>query len=567
MLASPTSTGPAGGHFEAKVAAQYLLSLLAATCGRGLPAAIVKEVRVQQAPEDIPLDDIVIVGATSTGEVAQLDIQVKHKVSFSQSDRVFKDVCGQIAETIQRPDFFDNKHMMGIAIARSSAKIDSAYQDVLTWARELPSAERFFKRLEMKSVANNNMRTFLSTFHSHLTANGVADNEDLIWQALRRMLILPFDYSAQGSAVLALALERSARCLAEDCVDQNEALWNTLVDRALEMAKAGGAMDREALVDYLRAKSFRLAGMHHNSAAMTALDVDARLALKDIGDTIGEVNLARRDHLVAVHDAFATTRYVEIQGDPGVGKSGLLKHLGLQQIEQGRVIVLAPGRVNPRGWLNMRAVLRFEGQCRDLLGELVLEGEALLLIDNLDRFSEDDLTTVRDIVREAATVPGLKVLATSRRPLDPDAPRWLHEHDLKPFRPGAPLQIGELSENEVQELRTAEPNLARLLAANHPARNVARNLFRLSRLAMSSGAAVLKTELDMMKQWWRTGDGGREDEVRERRRLFRAMACHALVSGAPYDASGHPPGMIDGLISRRTLLERNDDQVDFYHDV
>ena len=408
MLASPTSTGPAGGHFEAKVAAQYLLSLLAATCGRGLPAAIVKEVRVQQAPEDIPLDDIVIVGATSTGEVAQLDIQVKHKVSFSQSDRVFKDVCGQIAETIQRPDFFDNKHMMGIAIARSSAKIDSAYQDVLTWARELPSAERFFKRLEMKSVANNNMRTFLSTFHSHLTANGVADNEDLIWQALRRMLILPFDYSAQGSAVLALALERSARCLAEDCVDQNEALWNTLVDRALEMAKAGGAMDREALVDYLRAKSFRLAGMHHNSAAMTALDVDARLALKDIGETIGEVNLARRDHLVAVHDAFATTRYVEIQGDPGVGKSGLLKHLGLQQIEQGRVIVLAPGRVNPRGWLNMRAVLRFEGQCRDLLGELVLEGEALLLIDNLDRFSEDDLTTRAGYRTGGSNRPGFK---------------------------------------------------------------------------------------------------------------------------------------------------------------
>ena len=567
MLASPTSTGSTGVHFEAKVAAQYLLSLLSSIRGRGLPGATVTEVRVQQAPEGTPLDDIVIVGTTSTGETAQLDIQVKHKASFSQSDRVFKDVCGQIAETIQQPDFFNNKHMMGIAIARSSAKIDSAYQDVLTWARELSSAESFFKRLEMEFVANNDMRAFVSTFRRHLAANGVTDTEDAIWKALRRMLILPFDYSAPESAALALALERSARCLAEDCVDQNEALWNALVDRALEMAKAGGAMDREALVDYLRAKSFRLAGMRHNSAAMTVLDEDARLALNDIGDTIGEVNLARRDHLEAVHDAFATTRYVEIQGDPGVGKSGLLKHLGLQQIEQGRAIVLAPGRIKPRGWLNMRAVLGFEGQCRDLLGELVLEGEALLLIDNLDRFSEDDLTTVRDIIREAATVPGLKVLATSRRPLDPDVPRWLHEHDLKPFRPGAPLQIGELSGNEVQELRTATPNLARLLAADHPARNVARNLFRLSRLAMSSGDAVPKTELDMMKQWWHTGDGGMEDEMRERRRLFRAMARHALVSGAPYDASGHPPRMIDGLISRRTLLERNDDQVDFYHDV
>ena len=49
---------------------------------------------------------------------------------------------------------------------------------------------------------------------------------------------------------------------------------------------------------------------------------------------------------------------------------------------------------------------------------------------------------------------------------------------------------------------------------------------------MSSGDAVPKTEIDMMKQWWRTGDGGKKNEIRGRQRIFREIAYHALESGS-----------------------------------
>ena len=90
--------------------------------------------------------------------------------------------------------------------------------------------------------------------------------------------------------------------------------------------------------------------------------------------------------------------------------------------------------------------------------------------------------------------------------------------------------IGELSEAEVEEMRHAAPRLAPLLADNHPARDVTRNLFRLARLASRPGdEPVPRTEVDMAEQWWQTADGRLDDDHRERARLLKALAEQALV--------------------------------------
>jgi hypothetical protein len=61
-----------------------------------------------------------------------------------------------------------------------------------------------------------------------------------------------------------------------------------------------------------------------------------------------------------------------------------------------------------------------------------------------------------------------------------------------------PIMLGELSDGETEELRNAAPQLTALLSDSHPTRPVARNLFRLSRLAnRTSGAPMPRTEVEM----------------------------------------------------------------------
>jgi len=64
-----------------------------------------------------------------------------------------------------------------IATARTSRKIDGAYQDVLKWARQLGSAQTFFDRLDRSGAGNDDMRTFVGTLRDHLREAGAPHDD------------------------------------------------------------------------------------------------------------------------------------------------------------------------------------------------------------------------------------------------------------------------------------------------------------------------------------------------------------------------------------------------------
>ena len=167
-VSSPAASGPAGSHFEAQVGAAYLLALLTGSDPRGLPGTMIDSIKLQRAAEGHPLDDVIIHAHDGRGSPVVLEIQVKRTISFTPSDDVFQQVAEQIARASQLPDFWTSRHEMAIATARTSRKIDGAYQDVLTWARQLGDAVTFFSRINRSGSANDDMRTFVRRFWAHL---------------------------------------------------------------------------------------------------------------------------------------------------------------------------------------------------------------------------------------------------------------------------------------------------------------------------------------------------------------------------------------------------------------
>jgi len=192
----------------------------------------------------------------------------------------------------------------------------------------------------------------------------------------------------------------------------------------------------------------------------------------------GGTCLARTERVEAINEARDQGRYLEIRGDAGVGKSGLLKHFAELFATEGRIVVLSPGRTQPHGWITMRGVLGFTGTARELLSDLASDGGAALFIDNLDSFNDDgERRTVNDLLRAASEVAGVTVLTTARRNFGIGEPSWLDANAIAALVPSSPVVIEELSEAEVTELGEAEPRLKNLLAKGHPARDVVRNLY------------------------------------------------------------------------------------------
>jgi hypothetical protein len=467
---SPASSGPAGSHFEGQVGACYLLSMLTGTEPRGLPGTVIDRIELQRAAEGRSLDDVIVHARDARANPAVLEIQVKRSITFAPKDPIFREVVGQIVQASRRPDFWTMHYELAIATARTSRKIEGAYQDVLTWARQLGDSLTFMARIARPGSANDDMRSFVRTFESHLNDAGSPNDGETVWRLLRRLQILVFDFTAQGSASEELAKERAIRALHPDDTLRAGNLWTTLVELALQIALSGGDCARGGLIENLRRQSFRLAGDRHSTSARATLAEASCNTLADIGNRVGDVMLTRHERVAAVHAALDSGRYVEIRGDAGVGKSGVLKHFAEQSAMEARVVVLSPGRTTPKGWTAMRAVLGFDGTARDLLTDLAGDGGAVLFIDNLDFFDDGERRTVVDLVREAASVPGFFVIVTARRNFGVEEPNWLPPEALDRLGRAEPIVIGELSEPEVEEMRHAAPRLAPLLADTHPAR-------------------------------------------------------------------------------------------------
>jgi hypothetical protein len=494
--------------------------LLVRTEPRGLPGTIIDRVEFQRAPEGHPLDDVIIHAHNAQGKPGVLEIQVKKGITFAPGDPMFRSVIGQIVQASRKPEFLTGRYELAVAISKTSHKIDGAYQDALTWAQELGDAATFMSRISRPGSANDAMRTFANTFRSHLREEGAAHDDDSVWRLLRRFQILVFDFTATGSISEELAKERAVRALHPDDASRADELWTVLTELAIRIAAAGGDRVRDGVIADLQQKNFRLAGDRHTFSARMALAEASRNAVADIGDRVSGAMLTRHDRVGSVREALDSGRSVEIRGDAGVGKSGVLKHIAEQISGESQVIVLSPGRTVPRGWLAMRAVLGFDGTARDLLSDLAADGGGVLFLDNLDFFDDEERLTAIDLLREAAKIPGMSVIATARRDFGVAEPSWLPADVIGQLGQAKPVVIDELSDAETEELRQAASQLRALLADNHPARQVARNLFRLP----LSPAFLRTLRLSAPKLRW-LNNGGKVRMERKTRTIVIAREC------------------------------------------
>ena len=568
---SPASSGPAGPHFEGQVGASYLLCMLAGSEPRGMPGTTIDRVAFQRGDDGYPLDDVIVHAHDPEGKNADLEIQVKRSITFAPSDAVFTKVVGQIVAASNQPGFWTSRHELAIATTSVSKKICGAYQDVLRWAREIGSASIFMDRINRAGSANDDMRSFVNTFKSNLRDAGGVDDDEMIWKLLRKLQILTFDFTSVGSAAEDLAKERAARVLHPDEASRAGDFWKHLIELAINVDKDAGDRDLAGLMKDLQQHKYRLNGTPRTAGVRAAIAEASRHSLDDIQDRVGHVMLTRHELISDVRVALSgDKRYVEIRGDAGVGKSGLMRHFAELVATEGTVIVLTPDRTTPQGWTAMRGVLGFQGSARALLTDLAADGGVTLFIDNLDQFVEERRITVCDLIREAVKVPNFTIIATARTRFGEDEPNWLPKEVLDQLGQAAPILVGELSDPEVDELRHADSTLAALLAKGHPAGGIARNLFRLGRLVeRPASEPAPRTEIDMAEHWWLTADGKMDanGNHRDRFRLLKELAVKALEGGTTFDVSEHPPDAIEALKRSETLRELAPDRVTFQHDV
>ncbi|MBB4615377.1 AAA family ATPase [Novosphingobium taihuense] len=562
---SPVGRGGAGTYIEGELGAYYLLQMLAGSEARGLPDALIERVQFQGMDEGYALDDLIVHAVSKNGS-SILEIQSKRTATFAPKDPIFISVCDQIARSAPDSPPTD-RHLLAVAIQRTSFAISGPYQDVLAWARSAASGSQFFARLALKGVASPKMRDFGQAFRTHLVAHGIADDDEVIWSIIRRFLILEFDFESGAPQARDYALMLARQVLAPEDADRAEGFWSDLIALVIKTGTTGGSLTRRALIDTVTAHGFRLAGDRNFLLARSKLSDMSRHALTDIGTSVGGITLPRLSALAAVEEARDAHRFIEITGDPGVGKSWVLRHLAERQAREGQVIVFDPITTPDGGWSALSERLGIPATAREFLGDIAASGGGILFIDGLEMFAAPERQrTVNDVLREIASIEGFSVVVSTRPDLGVEGSSWLAEDAIARF--GAPhrVLVGELDEDEVAVLIEMAPELRALLLPDHPAAPIARNLYRLTQLLKVPSTVDIRTEAALAHHWWDSADGAETKDKRAAQRLLAGLA-EAVLSGRDTIDVATDSDARTHLLNSRSLSETHRDKLGFGHDV
>ncbi len=541
---SPASAANAGAHFEARVGAYYMLTMIAGGEPRGLPGATITTVAFQQRMADHPLDDVVIHATSSDGTDAILEIQAKRSLTFTASDNEFSDVVTQIWTASQKPEFASSRYELAVAISRTTTRVEHAVKEVLHWARTQGDATTFHANIQRKGFSSDGMRNFVEVFRENLRKCGAPEDDVTVWSLLRRFQILVFDFEAVGSEFEHYARERCRFALATDQGGRAGDLWAGLVNDAETTGRAAGTRSRQQVVEKFAVEGgYRFAVELAHGPSFARLAEEARFALLDVEDHIGGARLSRTALVEEGNAQLVSAPLLNIKGAPGSGKSMVLKRLVEQSAEQGRVIVLRGGRIVGGGWLHLAHSLGTMSSPERFFTDLAAAGGATLFVDNIDQIDDvRERATMSDLLNVAANYSGWRVVVTTTE----DSDEWTKILPAS-LRDGiAVLAVPEISDDEAAVLSEQNNAIADLLRPDHPAKRIARNLFYLSRLvsAGSADARTISTETDLARLWWGYGGGRDRDSGRfGRLKAMRRMGTEFLAH------PGRPATKVDDLES------------------
>ncbi len=565
---SPRATGPAGGQFEAKVAAHYALALLATTEPLGLPGTIADRIEFQRGGQGHPLDDVIVKGVTPQGERRCLEVQVKRSIAFTQKDANF----ASIVDGIVRARKIEPNRRFAVAIERTTGAIESGVQEALELSQQTIDAASFLRLLETPGRGNKDMRAFVAAFKTHLAAQGVT-GDNVLHDALRSFSVLTFDY-ARPNSIAEHHDRMRARQLASEKIGGDP--YDALFGLVLRADAIGGELNRNELVRKLNDLGVNIGYAPALAGARRHIQELSRRALDDIGLTVSGHRLVRekprRELEALLLAAEAHGGVVEISGPSGAGKSGLLRIAIEAREAVSRIMVLAPDRTPAGGWPAMRAQFGIEATAEELLSDLACDGGGYLCIDGLDRFRDSaQRKTVIDMLRAALHCPGVTVLFTAQPGWEEEGALWIGEELFTQMSTRGRMRVEGLYDEEAEALAKAAPQLASLLRPDHPAKALARNPLKL-RLLVSArlDTAEAVSEAALAKDWLAAGAGIGErtkGEIHSRKRVLHAVSNGLIDNAGLVDVSGQDAQAVAELIADEVLVEIHSDRVRFRHDL
>lgn len=534
--------GGAGFTFEDKVGAFYLTALLGEAVAPGISNRVVSRVAFQQREFGEPLDDVIVDFRTEEGEEARLSLQCKTdlRISAAKGNTDFREVVRDSWLTFKKPDFRKGIDRFGAAVENVAKASARALRRLCEAARESDTPRHFEMRFAKGGNANATQKEIRKQIVALVTVvRGGKPSADEVHEFLAAFTLIEFDFLHEGAVDTPEAITRLRECLVSDQAGQAPALWATLCRLKRESGGEAGVYTRERL---LRA----VAGVARLRGAISLrsdLDKVRELAKRWVGDIekdVGGTHVARNKLVEQLKKARAESRFVQIVGLPGTGKSVFLREQVERDLDRGPMLFLKADRLEGKSWASFAASVGLSSAALPkLLAEIAATGADTFYVDGIDRVETEHRAIVRDVVQTIATDAGLsnwKIVVSLRDSGLEPLRSWLADA-LGGMSVGT-VDVRGLDQEEAAVLAKAQPALWPLLAASSHVAEIARRPFFAKVLhrgfaAQNSQAGFQpRSEVDLIDHWWARGGyaaSGQDAIARQRAILdIASTRSHAL---------------------------------------
>lgn len=590
QLSNPFSTGGGGTTFEQLVGMYYLISLLAADIPRGLNEGICYRVGFQQRWNDAILDDIVVTTHSSDASEHTLVLQVKHEITISTaaSNDLFQRVISDCWETFEgrRGGFNPDIDRLGIAVGVYHSNIDEHLQRLLQWARTSISFEEF-GRVKVGNFASSEMRNYLNDFEVVLSqAAGKQISEKDLWRFLKCFVYLHFDIENDGSRDLSYLRNRAVDQLENRDAGEAGKLIDSLRVLVSDYAKTGGAIDAAILRQ--RLNQYELKDRIDCTRDLERLRNHSSRTLSRINETIGQrIHLPRTNLVSEAIEAVCKNSIVFILGEPGAGKSVLLRKMVDHFRQEGEVFVTSIDNISGSTLEEFTANLQIGHDFQLLLSAFRAAPFRCLFIDKLEQVLADDQRSnvLYDLIQEVRKYNDeisdnsegarWRIVATCRADQFYSLLPLLRKSvDLSTIKT---LSVPPLESSDVETIVEVFPSFQHLSKQQH-VQNLLRNPFVLDFLTFPELKIVdlpkteILTESWLVELYWmqiirnseRSGGGSGNPDIREQ--TIVSLGDLRLRSGRkPVPASELNPEIIRSLAQDR-VIRSEDGRISFVHD-
>jgi len=570
---NPFSTGAGGVTFEHLVGASYLVSLLAADVPRGHDSGVTTRVQFQHGWSSNVLDDVVVT-CSDARQTGRLAIQVKHELTFTESDGTFKRVVKDCWDTFNGAsgwDFHRGSDKMGIAVGTFHAKLEHL-RTLTDWARACLSETEFVRKAELGRFSSGEKREYLATFRratSQAKGSNVTDEE--LWWFFRSLVIVHFDIEGAGARDATYTWNRLMDLMPERDAGSARAAFSQMVAMVGELAPVAGSVDRTTLRQRLQG-SVKLGDEPSFAHDLALLRQHSDRCLNSIRDSIGDkARLPREPAVRAIVGAIQGHAVTIVTGEPMVGKSVLLRLVARSLASEGQVIALAAEQLRGTDTTSYLHELSISTNFQDLLAAAGNAPLRCVFVDGLEKVlgHDDRVLVLKDLIRavcsynEGLAVEGVspayqwRLLLTCRQREADAILSNLDLGDASTSRIGAQL----LDDDEVGAVIEEVPDLAHIATDAHLGELLRRPLV-LDLLAkpgvaqMQSVPTVKPSEAWLMQVFWRDvvrrGEGMRPGQgrpaAREQAMLGVARGTIGLEPAGP-DEEALEGLMSDGLLA------------------